>query len=344
MKKKKINCIFISNANGGIATFQSNLINYLHYNKIKTFFFDKKKNQTFVNIKNIKKINFFHSNVLKEIKLTIKNLLKIENSYNTNVFIISNPVILLIYFLPIKIFFRNNRIIFVHHSHIIKRDFNNYFVGYLIIILKIFIYKSVYVSKYTLQWWNKFSFVNKFLSSQIIPNTTEKINVIRRKKRVTNIGFVGRFDEEKGIDKFLSYIKKTNLNNLKFNLFGDGPLKNLIPKNNNKIFYWKWSSKNKIYSNIDILFVTSKFENCPFTVLEAKSVGIPTVTISEGGISEIIKHKFDGIILKKSANTSEISQAFKEIILNYKKYKKNCLINSKKFSYKKQEKILKLFF
>tara|TARA_Y100000741_G_C18254447_1_gene558416 strand:+ start:1002 stop:2036 length:1035 start_codon:yes stop_codon:yes gene_type:complete len=344
MKKKKVNCIFISNANGGIATFQSNLINYLHYKKIKTYFFDKKKNQTLVNINNIKKIDFFHSNVLKEIKLTINNLLKIKNSSITNVFIISNPVILLFYFLPIKFFFRKNRIIFFHHSHIIKRDFNNYFVGYLIIILKIFIYKSVYVSKYTLRWWNGFSFLNKFLSSQIIPNTTEKVKVVRRKKNIINIGFVGRFDEEKGIDKFLSYIKHSNLNNLNFKLFGDGPLKNLIPKNSSNIFYWNWSSKNKIYSNIDILFVTSKLENCPFTVLEAKSVGIPTVTISEGGISEIIKHKFDGIILKKNANISQISRAFKEIICNYKKYKKNCLINSKKFEFKKQEKILKLFF
>ena len=50
--------------------------------------------------------------------------------------------------------------------------------------------------------------------------------------------------------------------------------------------------RNKSAINIDILFVTIKLENCPFTVLEAKSVGIPTVTISEGGISEIIKHKF----------------------------------------------------
>ncbi len=68
MKNKKINCIFISNANGGIATFQSNLINYLHYKKIKAYLFDKKKNQTLLNIKNIENVNFFYSNVLREFK------------------------------------------------------------------------------------------------------------------------------------------------------------------------------------------------------------------------------------------------------------------------------------
>ena len=39
--KKKLNLVFLSNANGGIATFQSNLINFLHEKKIKTCLFDQ---------------------------------------------------------------------------------------------------------------------------------------------------------------------------------------------------------------------------------------------------------------------------------------------------------------
>ena len=57
--KKKLNLVFLSNANGGIATFQSNLINFLHEKKIKTCLFDQIKNQTFFSINKKKKYQNF---------------------------------------------------------------------------------------------------------------------------------------------------------------------------------------------------------------------------------------------------------------------------------------------
>ena len=341
--KKKLNLVFLSNANGGIATFQSNLINFLHEKKIKTYLFDQINNQTFFSINKKKNIKTFYSNVLKEIKLTIKHLSKIKNSNILNIFIISNPVILLIYFFPIKLMFRKNRIIFFHHSHIIKNTLYEYFIGYLTTLFKIFVDKTVYVSKFTKEWWRKFFFVNRFLKSKIIFNSTEKIKIKIKNRNKINVGFIGRFDSEKGIDKFLMYTKKSNLKNLNFIIFGDGNLKSLIPKKNKNIKLYNWSSKNFIYSQIDILFVTSEIENCPFTVIEAKSLGIPTITTSKGGINEIIKNNHDGIILKKNAKIIEINNSILEIISKYQIYRKNCLINSKKFSKKNQAKILKLF-
>ena len=139
------------------------------------------------------------------------------------------------------------------------------------------------------------------------------------------------------------YAKKNNLKNLNFKIFGDGNLKSLISKKNKNIKLYNWSSKNFIYSQIDILFVTSEIENCPFTVIEAKSVGIPTITTAKGGINEIIKNNHDGIILKKNSKIIEINNSILEIINKYQIYRKNCLINSKKFSKKNQAKILKLF-
>jgi glycosyltransferase involved in cell wall biosynthesis len=341
--KKKLNLVFLSNANGGIATFQSNLINFLHEKKIKTYLLDKINNQTFFSINKKKNIKTFYSNVLKEIKLTIKYLSEIKNSNTLNIFIISNPVILLIYFFPIKLMFRKNRIIFFHHSHIIKNALYDYFIGYLTTLFKIFIDKTVYVSKFTKEWWEKFFFANRFLKSKIIFNSTEKIKIKIKNRNKINVGFIGRFDSEKGIDKFLMYTKKSNLKNLNFIIFGDGNLKSLIPKKNKNIKLYNWSSKNFIYSQIDILFVTSEIENCPFTVIEAKSVGIPTITTSNGGINEIIKNNHDGIILKKNSKIIEINNSILEIINKYQIYRKNCLINSKKFSKKNQAKILKLF-
>ena len=187
--------------------------------KIKTCLFDQINNQTFFSINKKKNIKTFYSNVLKEIKLTIKHLSKIKNSSILNIFIISNPVILLIYFFPIKLMFRKNRIIFFHHSHIIKNTLYEYFIGYLTTLFKIFVDKTVYVSKFTKEWWKKFFFVNRFLKSKIIFNSTEKIKIKIKNRNKINVGFIGRFDSEKGIDKFLMYTKKSNLKNLNFIIF-----------------------------------------------------------------------------------------------------------------------------
>ena len=70
-----------------------------------------------------------------------------------------------------------------------------------------------------------------------------------------------------------------------------------------------------MYQKIDVLFVTSKIENCPLSVIEAKSYGIPTVTISKGGIKEIIRNRRDGLILNKKSSLEEI----KNKILSLKK-------------------------
>ena len=90
--------------------------------------------------------------------------------------------------------------------------------------------------------------------------------------------------------------------------------------------------KEKIYNKINLLFVTSKIENCPLSVLEAKSYGIPTITISKGGIKEIIKNYKDGIILDQNISIKKIEKNLINILNKLNFYRKNCIKNSKNFS------------
>ena len=93
-----------------------------------------------------------------------------------------------------------------------------------------------------------------------------------------------------------------------------------------------------------MLLVTSPIENCPFTVLESKSYSIPTLSISKGGIREIIKNKKDGILLNNETSIENIEKNIMYIKKNYKFFSKNCYYNSKKFDAKPSEKkIFKLF-
>ena len=101
--------------------------------------------------------------------------------------------------------------------------------------------------------------------------------------------------------------------------------------------------KEFMYQKIDVLFVTSKIENCPLSVIEAKSYGIPTVTISKGGIKEIIRNRRDGLILNKKSSLEEIKNKILNLKKNYNFYKKNCLENSTNFELDNYIKFLKLF-
>ena len=49
------------------------------------------------------------------------------------------------------------------------------------------------------------------------------------------------------------------------------------------------SAPEKIYAQIDILMMTSEFENCPMVILESRTYGVPVITVNVGGISEILK-------------------------------------------------------
>ena len=87
-----------------------------------------------------------------------------------------------------------------------------------------------------------------------------------------------------------------------------------------------------IYKNIDLLLVTSPFENCPFTVLEAKSFGVPTlIYFTKGGIHEIVKNNYDGIIIKYNKKKLKPFNYINKVMSNYKSFSKNAFNSAKKY-------------
>ena len=91
-----------------------------------------------------------------------------------------------------------------------------------------------------------------------------------------------------------------------------------------------WENQKNIYKKIGILLVTSPIENCPFTVLEAKSYGIPTLSISNGGIKEIIRNNLDGIALNNNQE-KKIKKSLLKIKKDYYYFNKKCLSERKKY-------------
>jgi glycosyltransferase involved in cell wall biosynthesis len=170
-----------------------------------------------------------------------------------------------------------------------------------------------------------------------IPKNRKKIKV----SNIFNVGFVGRLEEEKGYGRFIEIAKKIENSKIKFFIYGNNKTQINF---NKKIKFCGWQNQKKIYKHIDLLLTTSPIENCPFTVLESKSYSIPTLSLSKGGIKEIIKNRKDGILLGSKASIKNIEKNIMYIKKNYNFFSKNCYNNSKIFDIKVLEKkILRLF-
>ena len=324
----KNSIIFVSNAFGGIKTFQNTLIKFINKKEVECILIDEKR---FKNSKK-KELKFYKLNVLKEISKTFKILQKIkeENKNKNNIFIFSNPIIFIIYFLYIKIFFNNKKIFFFAHSHLTKKGVLLYLCTVLSGIFFLYCNKIFYVSKFTKKYWDKKYFFPKFSKNTIQYNSVELSKKINRSNNIKfRIGFVGRAEKEKGLNKFLE-IAYENKDNFIFNIFSS----NQISLNNNQKKYIKFflnKNASTIYKNIDLLLVTSPIENCPFSVLEAKSYGIPTlVYLTKGGVNEIIKNNHDGIIISSNKKKLKTASYINKIKFNYKFFSHNAYMYAKK--------------
>ena len=324
----KNNFIFLSNSTGGIKTFEEILIKYLSKKKLYCNLIGK-------NIKNKsnKNLNFnsYNSDCIKNIFKTVKILNKIKNKEKNNkfIFIFSNQFIFVIYFFYIKFFFKSKKIYLFIHSHITKKKISLIIIAFISTIFSLWINKLFYVSNFTKKWWEKRFYFTLLSKSKINYNSVNLQKFKKKNKKKFCIGFVGRADKEKGLEIFLNIANKFK-NKYQFNIFNNDKNLNFERSNNIKIFF---NLKRKyIYKNIDLLLITSPIENCPYTVLEAKSYGIPTLAfLTEGGINEIIKNNYDGFLIKNN-NLNKLNKVFLKIKKKYKIYSKNALKSSNKYN------------
>ncbi len=189
----------------------------------------------------------------------------------------------------------------------------------------------IFVSIYTLQSWSKYYFFrNSFDRSKVIYNAItqpSKLHILKNKENLS-IGFVGRFSKEKQPELFCSI---SGFYDGKCIAYGDGPLlqkcKSVYPKVD---FRGNVREQDVIYEDIDILVMTSEFENCPMVILEAISRGIPCIVPKVGGIPEIVENGVNGMLYESFSMTGILS-AIEEIKVNYNQFRTNCLDRGRHF-------------
>ena len=181
--------------------------------------------------------------------------------------------------------------------------------------------KSIYINL------TKTSFIKKNKITQI--NYGVKIPEINKpRKGIITFGFFGRLIKEKGIFNLLESVKILASENLNFRLIikGKGELNKIMPfieQNNLSGFISitpPSSDEDEIYKDIDVLVLPTRLnEGLPISILEAAARRILVVSADAGGVKDFLQNLQTGIMLS-SLDPVTISQALKDIILNYNNY------------------------
>ena len=174
---------------------------------------------------------------------------------------------------------------------------------------------------------------NKLLSAKdYYKGKTKTIHNFIDKDKFTNtdrqeesyIVFVGRLSAEKGIKNIAGAAKL--LPEYKFVIAGSGPDEDLL-KNipNIKLAGFLTGDKlTKLIGNAKVLLLPSVcYENCPLSILEAHSMGVPVVTMNSGGMAELVKDGVTGALVT-DPTPKGIALKLKEVVENEEYYNNLC--------------------
>ncbi|MFX1821904.1 glycosyltransferase [Pseudarthrobacter sp. CC4] len=111
-------------------------------------------------------------------------------------------------------------------------------------------------------------------------------SVSRLPSEQLRVGFVGRLSPEKDPVLFCSILGGQD--EVDARIFGDGPLRPQVEGALNGIKLLGFRPQNEIYSEIDVIMMTSKSEGLPMVLVEASLTGVVPLVCDVGGCAEAI--------------------------------------------------------
>lgn len=141
------------------------------------------------------------------------------------------------------------------------------------------------------------------------------------------IVFIGRLSKEKGIEHIAGVARL--LPEYNFVVAGSGPDEELLKdiENIKLTGFIGGDELAELIGNAKVLLLPSLcYENCPLSILEALSMGVPVVTMKSGGMAELVKDGVTGTLVDERIPEG-IATKLKETIENkdyYRSLKENC--------------------
>lgn len=184
---------------------------------------------------------------------------------------------------------------------------------------------------------------------EVIPNGIDDFwieNISQEKERkdsnVVNLIHASRIDKNKNVETSIEISKELRKKGIEsyIKIIGDGPEKNnlmRIYKENEYVEFIDKLNKDELinqYDSSDILIMPSKFETFGLVYPEAMSRGLPIIYTKSQGFDNYFKEGVVGYPIKYN----DVNEGFNSVIKilnNYKEISRNCIENSRRFSWEK---------
>lgn len=124
--------------------------------------------------------------------------------------------------------------------------------------------------------------------------------------REVQIGYLGRLDEEKGVDTLIEVVDQLP-KEIQFTFIGDGALRDQIENElddaieRGSVKITGWVDHEEVPDQLNelrLLVMTSKTEGVPTTALESMACGTPVAATPVGGIPDVVADGETGILLR----------------------------------------------
>lgn len=145
----------------------------------------------------------------------------------------------------------------------------------------------------------------------VTPENIEQKNAPKVNSQTLRIAFAGSLIPVKGLEHLLEIADLLKDQPIQINIYGDfikegnQSYKNKIIRTinskglNQKLSFFGWvEDVETIYSDNDVLILTSNSEGLPRVVLEAMAFKKPIVTFKVGGVEDLVKNNINGFVLK----------------------------------------------
>lgn len=211
------------------------------------------------------------------------------------------------------------------HGHIFEGYFNKFYVRLFLLIERLLTFFTKYivvvseaqkneiVERYKVAKSNKIRVIPLGLELERLFSIQMRNGKFRREINIsedsTVVGIIGRLALVKNHRMFLEAIKYLstyldNESNVKYLIIGDGQQRAELEKytkilglDGNVIFCgWREDMAN-VYSDLDIVALTSLNEGTPLTIIEALAASRPVVATNVGGVADVVEDGVNGYLV-----------------------------------------------
>ncbi len=149
---------------------------------------------------------------------------------------------------------------------------------------------------------------------RICPNGIGQTTVTRRPRPDGEpvIGFLGRLSYQKGIDLLLAAERASRREGFRIEIHGFGPhetdVQAAAAEPGSRISFHGPAAGPAVMERFDILVMPSRYEGFPYVLLEALVAGLPIIATDVGGVDELVRDGWNGVVLHGDPLTALIAE------------------------------------